>query len=132
MIKKPQLDDASKQFIWATGIEDTFITALHPKTSRHIDEYELTGHYQKWKEDIGLVAQTGVTMCRYGIPWHKIQPQKNLWEWNWTDRVLETFDKVQVHPIIDLVHYGLPGWLEPAYLHADYSSYVQEFAVACR
>lgn len=130
MIKKSQLDESfQSRFIWATGIEDTFVTALHPKTSRHIDEYELTGHYTWYKEDIQLVGETGVKMCRYGIPWHRIQPRKNQWNWDWTDQALEEFDKIQVHPIIDLVHYGLPDWIDPAYLHSDFPSYMQEFAV---
>jgi beta-glucosidase/6-phospho-beta-glucosidase/beta-galactosidase len=130
MIKKSNLNEAlQSEFIWATGIEDTFVTAAHPITSRHIDEYELTGHYSRWQEDIQLVAQTGVKMCRYGIPWHKIQPEKNRWQWDWTDQVLEAFDKIQVHPIIDLVHYGLPDWIDPAYLHPDFPSYMQEYAV---
>jgi beta-glucosidase len=130
MIKKSELHEAlQSQFIWATGIEDTFVTALHPKTSRHIDEYELTGHYTRCKEDIQRVAETGVNMCRYGIPWHRIQPQKNQWNWDWTDQALEEFDKIKVHPIIDLVHYGLPDWIDPAYLHPDFPSYMQQFAV---
>jgi beta-glucosidase len=131
MIKKSELKDfLQSQFIWATGIEDTFVTALHPKTSRHIDEYELTGHYTRWQEDIQRVAETGVKMCRYGIPWHRIQPQKNQWNWDWTDQALEEFERLRIHPIIDLVHYGLPDWIDPAYLHPDFPTYMQDFAAA--
>ncbi|PPC88800.1 MAG: glycoside hydrolase, partial [Methylocystis sp.] len=44
-------------FLWATGVEDTFITDPHPRTGRMLDEYELTDHYRRWKEDIALMAQ---------------------------------------------------------------------------
>jgi beta-glucosidase/6-phospho-beta-glucosidase/beta-galactosidase len=128
--KRSELNEFFKsEFIWATGIEDTFITAVHPVTSRHIDEYELTGHYQRWAEDVQLVAETGVTMCRYGIPWHSIQPDPHTWNWDWTDRVIEAFEKNGVHPIIDLVHYGMPNWIKPAYLNPDFPLYMQEYAI---
>jgi len=57
-------------FFWAVGIEDTFITAAWPGTGRTLDEYELTQHYTKWREDIGLMRELGVRRVRYGIPWH--------------------------------------------------------------
>ncbi|HKG85671.1 MAG TPA: hypothetical protein VKB16_21360, partial [Beijerinckiaceae bacterium] len=34
-------------FWWATGIEDTFITEPWHLTGRTLDEYELTGHYDR-------------------------------------------------------------------------------------
>ena len=49
-----RLTDPSS-FVWATGIEDTFITAPWPKTGRILDEYELTGHYERWQADLGLM-----------------------------------------------------------------------------
>ena len=39
-------------FLWATGIEDTFITEPDPGTGRTLDEYELTDHYGRWEEDL--------------------------------------------------------------------------------
>ena len=36
-------------FLWATGIEDTFITDPWPATGRTLDEYELTQHYERRK-----------------------------------------------------------------------------------
>ena len=51
-------------FWWATGIEDTFITAPHPVTSRTLDEYELTGHYERWRDDLDLMASLGVPAAR--------------------------------------------------------------------
>ncbi len=114
--------------MWATGIEDTFITAPHPRTGRTLDEYELTQHYEKWREDLALVAGLGVTHCRYGLPWHRIQPSATSWDFGWTDQVVDTILSSGVHPIIDLVHYGLPLWLDGAYLNPDYPKRVEEYA----
>ncbi|ACB76900.1 family 1 glycosylhydrolase [Opitutus terrae] len=119
---------ASGGFLWCTGIEDTFITAPSPKTGRTLDEYELTGHYEHWREDIDLMAELGVPAARYGIPWHRICPQPGVWDWQWADRPLERMLDRGIAPIVDLVHYGLPAWIEPAYLHPDYPNHVAEFA----
>jgi beta-glucosidase len=115
-------------FLWATGIEDTFITAPHPKTGRLLDEYELTGHYRRWSEDLALMAQLGVPCARYGVPWHRVQPAPEVWDFSFVDAALERMLELNIDPIVDLVHYGLPHWLENAFLNADYPQRVAEFA----
>jgi beta-glucosidase/6-phospho-beta-glucosidase/beta-galactosidase len=116
------------RFLWCTGIEDTFITAPHPTTGRILDEYELTGHYDRWSEDVGLMAELGVQAARYGIPWHRINPRPGVWDWQWADRPLERLLDLGIAPIVDLVHYGLPGWIDGAFCHPDYPRYVAEYA----
>ncbi len=115
-------------FVWATGIEDTFITEPWPKTGRTLDEYELTGHYERWREDLDLMPQAGVSAARYGIPWHRIQPRRGVWEWDFVDRTLERLLELGVEPIVDLVHYGLPRWIEGAYLNPDFPALMAEYA----
>jgi beta-glucosidase len=115
-------------FHWATGIEDTFITAPWPATGRTLDEYELTGHYEQWREDLALMAALGVRTARYGVPWHRIQPAPDRWDWEWADRPLERLLELGIDPIVDLVHYGLPAWIEGAYLHPDFAERMAEYA----
>lgn len=115
-------------FFWATGIEDTFITAPWPATGRILDEYELTGHYDHWREDIGLIRELGVTHARYGIPWHRINPQPNAWNWEFADKTLDLLLEYEVAPIVDLVHYGLPAWIDKVWLDSDFPKYMAEYA----
>jgi beta-glucosidase len=115
-------------FLWAVGIEDTFITDPHPRTGRRLDEYELTDHYGRWRDDIGLMAELGVSCARYGVPWHRIQPSPQQWRWEFVDAALERMLSLGVDPIVDLVHYGLPAWIEGAFLDPDYPRYVAEYA----
>ncbi len=115
-------------FLWAVGIEDTFITEPHPRTGRILDEYELTGHYDRVAEDIALMASLRAPCARYGVPWHRIQPAKNVWDWSFADRALEKMLELGVDPIVDLVHYGLPPWIEGAFLNRDYPKHVAEYA----
>ncbi len=55
-----------------------------------MDTYELTDHYARRDADIGLMAQLGVKAARYGVPWHRIQPAPDVWDWEWSDRALES------------------------------------------
>jgi beta-glucosidase/6-phospho-beta-glucosidase/beta-galactosidase len=122
-----QLRDPTR-FFWATGIEDTFITEPWPATGRTLDEYELTQHYSKWREDLGLVKELGVSHARYGIPWHRINSAPNRWDWQFADETVGYMLELRVEPIVDLVHYGLPRWIEGAYTNPDFPKYMAEYA----
>jgi beta-glucosidase len=123
-------DILSSPFTWATGIENTFITHRRPRL-RTLDEYELTQHYTLWKSDIDLVAETGVQVVRWGIPWHRIQPAPDQWDWEWTDRAIETLVIGRgITPILDLMHYGTPTWIDNSFINASYPARVAEYAAA--
>lgn len=115
-------------FLWSAGIEDTFITAPWPGTNRILDEYELTGHYERWREDIGLMAGLGVRTVRYGIPWHRVNPAPGKWDWKWADRSLNYLLELGIDPIVDLVHYGLPPWIKGVFLDPDFPKHMAEYA----
>ena len=74
------------------------------------------------------MASLGVTHARYGVPWHRVQPSRKTWDWSFADATLWRLIELGIAPIVDLVHYGLPPWIERAYLHPDYPSYVSEYA----
>jgi beta-glucosidase len=119
---------APDAFMWLTGIEDTFITTPWPATGRALDEYELTGHYEKCREDLDLMASLGVKAARYGIPWHRIQPERNQWDFSFPDKTLEYMLEIGIEPIVDLVHYGLPRWMEQAFLNPDFPRFMAEYS----
>lgn len=117
-------------FVWATGIENTFV----PQTRagmRGLDEYALTQHYEFWRSDFDLVAASGVQALRWGIPWYRVQPKPKQWDWRWTDEVLDYLVNVKrITPILDLMHYGTPLWLENSFINASYPARVAEYAAA--
>jgi beta-glucosidase len=115
-------------FLWCTGIEDTFITEPWPATGRTLDEYELTGHYDRWQEDLNLISELGVGAARYGIPWHRINPAPNQWDWSCAEGPLQALVDAGIEPIVDLVHYGLPDWIHGAFAAPDCPERVAEFA----
>jgi beta-glucosidase len=124
-----QLEQANG-FFWASGIEDTFITAPHPGTGRHLDEYELTNHYQRWREDLLLFRELGLKSVRYGIPWHRVQPSPTEWNWEFVDQTLEFLLEQGITPIVDLVHYGLPAWMEDAYGNPAFPQHLEAYTAA--
>src|SRR5687768_6442116 len=117
-------------FLWATGIEDTFIP--HARAGlRALDEYELTQHYKLWKQDFDLVAETGVKAVRWGIPWYRVQPAPDQWDWEWTDKALDYLVNIKgITPILDLMHYGTPLWMENSFINSRYPHCVAEYARA--
>ncbi len=129
-LPRSRLDELAlpERFAWATGIEDTFITDPWPATGRTLDEYELTGHYRRWRGDLGRMRELGVGTARYGIPWHRVNPAAGVWRWGWADRPLERMLELGIDPIVDLVHYGTPAWIEGGYLHPDFPERMAEYA----
>lgn len=118
-------------FLWAAGIEDTFIAEPHLRTGRILDEYALTEHYARWEEDLRLLAGLGVSCARYGIPWYRVNPRPGVYDWEWTDRVLDRLVNThRIEPILDLIHYGTPAWMERSFLDPAYPERSAEYAAA--
>lgn len=131
LLALPATAPGATDFLWATGIEDTFISQPDRRTGRILDEYALTQHYAQWDADLALIAALGVPTARYGIPWYRVEPRPGEFDWAWSDRVLETLvHQHRIEPIIDLVHYGTPGWLEGSFLNPDYPARVAAYARA--
>jgi beta-glucosidase len=117
-------------FAWALGIEDTFIPQLAPG-GRVLDEYVLTQHDRLWRDDLRRIADTGCRHLRYGIPWYRVNPAPGVFDWTWTDDVLPYLvEELGIAPILDLVHYGAPTWLEGTFLAPDYPGRIAEYAAA--
>jgi beta-glucosidase len=117
-------------FYWATGIEDTFV----PQTRaghRALDEYQLMGHYEHWRDDFALLGQLGINTLRWGVPWYRVEPLPGEFDWAWVDQVLtHLIDELGITPIIDLMHYGCPFWLRREFASAEYPTAVAAYARA--
>jgi beta-glucosidase len=117
-------------FAWALGMENTFIPQLAPG-GRILDEYVLTQHDRFWRDDLQRIADLGVRHMRYGIPWYQVNPAPGVFDFSWTDDVLPYLvTELGIAPILDLVHYGAPTWLEGTFLAPDYPGWVAEYAAA--
>jgi beta-glucosidase/6-phospho-beta-glucosidase/beta-galactosidase len=129
-MNQTEQDWLTKEFIWAGGIEDTFIPQERPRL-RPLEEYQLTQHYQQWRGDLDRAASLGITALRWGVPWYRVEPRPGVFDWSWTDQVFEYMvGDLGIQPIVDLVHYGTPLWLEESFVAPDYPQRVASYAGA--
>lgn len=117
------------RFHFALGIEDTFVPQSRP-SERAIDEYELTDHYRQWRHDLDLVKQSGADLLRWGVPWYRVNPAPGRFDWTWVDQVIDRMIELDIEPLVDLLHYGTPLWLDEQFANADFPDRFAEYAVA--
>src|SRR5215213_9184211 len=100
------------KFMFATGIENSYPTILLPngKTKR-VDEMEKTGHYQRWQEDIELVHALNIPYLRYGPPYYSTHTGPGKYDWSFTDEAFKRIHELNICPIVDLCHFGVPDWI---------------------
>ncbi|MBI3654756.1 MAG: glycoside hydrolase family 1 protein [Acidobacteria bacterium] len=129
-MSNPVLETNAKNFLWASGIEDTFV----PQTKvghRALDEYELMGHYEHWRDDLALLRECKMQGVRWGVPWYRVEPAPGEFDWRWTDQVLPYIvEELGITPIIDLMHYGCPFWLRREFANDQYATAVSHYAEA--
>lgn len=122
------IKSGAEDFLWAGGIENTFVPQTRPG-HRGLDEYELMGHYDNWREDLSLAGDLGLKALRWGIPWYKVEPEPNVFDWRWTDKVLPFLvEELKILPVIDLMHYGCPFWLKREFANKSYPQLVARYA----
>jgi beta-glucosidase/6-phospho-beta-glucosidase/beta-galactosidase len=123
--------DDDSALIFAVGIEDTAIEVPLRHGGRRLDEYELTGHLEQWREDLARAGHTGATAIRYGLPWHRVNPAPGVFDWEWADEVIGHLARdAGLRVILDLVHYGTPAWLAGSFADRGYAAAAAEYAGA--
>ncbi len=65
---------------------------------------------------------------RWGVPWYRVQPEPDRWDWSWLDRVMDRFAELGLRPVVDLMHYGTPLWMDRQFAHPDYPRLVAEYS----
>ena len=122
--------DGVHEFLWAAGIENTFVPQVR-NGGRPLDEFELMGHYEHWREDLALGRDLGLKAMRWGAPWYKLEPEPGKFDWSWTDQVISYIvEELKINPIIDLMHYGCPFWLEREFANKKYPDLVARYSAA--
>jgi beta-glucosidase/6-phospho-beta-glucosidase/beta-galactosidase len=118
--------------MFATGIENSYPTIRNG--SVRIDEMEKCGHYKYWREDFELLRELGVHYLRYGPPIHHVRLGPNRYDWIFPDDTFGMIKALDVVPIADLCHFGVPAWIcniqNPDFpeLFADYArSFAKRF-----
>ena len=72
-------------------------------------------HLNRWKEDIDLMDEMGISIYRLSIEWARIEPQKGGYDdaaVKWYRRLLEYMKSKGIAPLLTLHHFTNPLWFE--------------------
>jgi beta-glucosidase/6-phospho-beta-glucosidase/beta-galactosidase len=120
----------SEQFMFATGIENSYPTVQLPDGSIfRMDEMEKTGHYDHWLKDFESVLSLGITHLRYGPPYYKTHLGPGQYDWEFSDKTFGKLKEMGIIPIVDLCHFGVPDWMGN-FQNPDFPMYFAEYAKA--
>jgi beta-glucosidase/6-phospho-beta-glucosidase/beta-galactosidase len=98
-------------FMFATGIENSYpvVTGKDGRDHR-VDEMAKCHHYDRWKEDFQLVKEIGLDFLRYGPPLYREYLAPGKYDWNFADETFAELRRLNIRPIVDLCHFGVPAW----------------------
>jgi beta-glucosidase/6-phospho-beta-glucosidase/beta-galactosidase len=115
--------------MFCTGIENSIPTIDGGRT--RVDQMESCGHYARWREDFDLVVDMGIEYLRYGPPLHLTLTGPGRYDWHFADATFSRLKQLNVTPIVDLCHFGLPDWLgnfQNPDFPAHFARYAGDFA----
>lgn len=114
------------RFMFAVGIECSYPVI---EGNYRVDQFRDTGHYELWQTDLRLVRDLGLRYLRYGPPIYRVFRGPENYDWEFMDRVMAEMQRLEIVPIIDLCHFGLPDWLEN-FQNPQWPSYFAAYARA--
>ena len=121
---------AGTQFMFSTGIENSYPNILLPDgTMQRVDEMEKCGHYTHWETDFLLVKDLRINFLRYGPPYYKTHVAPGKYDWEFTDMTFQRLKELEITPIVDLCHFGIPDWMGD-FQNPDFPEYFAEYAAA--
>ncbi|HYE06999.1 MAG TPA: family 1 glycosylhydrolase [Planctomycetota bacterium] len=99
-------------FAFATGIECSNPTvAGSDGRGLRRDLLAECGHYERWREDLALVADLRIPCLRYGLPIHRVWLGVDRYDWGFADLAMDEIRRLGITPILDLLHFGVPDWI---------------------
>ncbi|MBQ8994913.1 MAG: family 1 glycosylhydrolase [Oscillospiraceae bacterium] len=111
----------------------------HLKHSEYVEPSgDAVDHYNRYSEDIRLLAEAGLNAYRFSIEWARIEPEFGKYDEKEIEHyrnVISTCKENGVKPIVTLHHFSSPawliskgGWTDPFVISefAKYAGYVTE------
>jgi beta-glucosidase/6-phospho-beta-glucosidase/beta-galactosidase len=117
------------QFMFATGIENSYPTIEWQGRTVRQDELAKTRHYECWREDFALLRELGIEHLRYGPPYFSTHLGPGKYDWSFADETFGALRDQQVTVIADLCHFGVPDWIGD-FQNADWPPLFAQYAAA--
>jgi beta-glucosidase len=73
-----------------------------------------TDHWNRFREDLDLASELGLTTYRFSIEWARLEPQEGHWDTSvlcWYEELLNECEKRGILPMATLHHFTIPAWL---------------------
>ena len=111
--------------IWG-GIECT----VNRVGDRYYDQVALTGHCDRFVDDLTRLADLGIRTLRYPVLWERVAPGALAdADWSQCDVALEKMGELGITPIVGLIHHG-SGPQHTSLLDPEFAHKLSEFAGA--
>ncbi len=117
------------QFMFATGIENSYPTIEWKGKTIRQDELAKTKHYDRWRDDFRILKELGIEYLRYGPPYFSTHTGPSKFDWSFTDETFRALRDQKVTPIADLCHFGVPDWIGD-FQNSDWPGLFVEYAQA--
>jgi beta-glucosidase len=75
---------------------------------------QATGHRTKFRDDLKLAAEMGLTSYRFSFEWSWLEPEEGRWDetaLQWYQDLIDTCAEFGLVPMATLHHFTLPNWL---------------------
>jgi len=99
------------EFMFATGIENSYPTIEWKGKTIRQDELAKTKHYDRWRDDFRLLQELGIEYLRYGAPYFSTHTGPGKYDWGFTDETFNALRQQKTKLIVDLCHFGVPDWI---------------------
>ena len=119
-----------RKFYIGVGIENCWMVQTDRPGTRALDVFLQMQHYEKWKEDLQLAKNLGANAIRYSVPWYRSNPSPGSYDWDWIAGPLDWLVEHGITPVIDLIHYGTPTWMDNGILNSQFPERFAEYAHA--
>lgn len=91
-----------------------------------LDLVAATDHDRFAERDFAMLVDMGITTVREGLRWHVIEADRGVRDWASAELIIQAARAAGVEIIWDILHFGLPDWLNP--FHTDFPSIFADFA----
>lgn len=93
---------------------DYWVLENIPGSAYQEPSMDAVDHYNRYREDIDLLAEAGMNAYRFSIEWARVEPENGIFEESEIEHyreVLQYCHKKAVTPVVTLHHFSSPKWL---------------------
>lgn len=121
--------------IFLTGIEgsDPYVDGTRRNQLKEAHDF-----YLNYESRLKRIRELGITWLRFGVPYSQAHPAKDVYDFEFFDKVVKKCDELGITIMADLLHFGLPDWLHEEhkdtphfqnnFFPAEFAKYAKFFA----